>query len=72
MSKKLMIGAVAVLASSTVFAGDTFTTLDVDQNSTISEAEAATMPSLVEQWEALDVDANGELSVEEFAKYAVK
>jgi Ca2+-binding EF-hand superfamily protein len=72
MSKKLMIVAVAILTSSTVFAGNTFTTLDVDKNSTISEAEATTMPSLVEQWKALDVDANGELSVEEFAKYEVK
>lgn len=72
MSKKLMIVAVAILASSTVFAGNTFTTLDVDKNNTISEAEVAALPSFVAQWKALDVDENGELSVEEFAKYEVK
>jgi hypothetical protein len=72
MSKKLLIVALAVLASSVVVAGDEFTTLDVDNSGSISQAEAAALPSLLEQWTVLDVDENGELNADEFAKYVIK
>ena len=72
MSKKLLIVALAVLASSVAVAGDTFKALDVDNNGSISQAEAVALPSLAEQWKALDADENGELNVEEFSKYEAK
>lgn len=72
MSKKLLIVALAVLASSVVIAGDAFTALDVDNSGTISQVEATALPSLADQWKALDTDENGELSAEEFSKYKVK
>lgn len=69
MSKKLLIAALFALASSVVVAGDAYSALDADQSGAISEAEAAALPGLTEQWVTLDADANGELSVEEFAKF---
>ena len=72
MSKKLLIVALAVLASSVAVAGDAFKTLDIDNSSSINQAEAVALPSLAEQWEALDADGNGELNVEEFSKYETK
>ena len=72
MSKKLLIVALAVLASSVVVAADAFTALDVDNSASISQAEAVALPSLTEQWKALDADGNGELSIEEFSKYEAK
>lgn len=69
MSKKLLIVALAALASGAVIAGDTYSTLDIDKNGAISEAEAAALPGLTEQMITLDVDASGELSLEEFARF---
>lgn len=69
MSKKLLIAALAAMASSVAIADGAYSTLDADQSGSISEAEAAALPGLTEQWTALDTDTNGELSVEEFAKF---
>ena len=69
MSKKLLIVALAALASTAVVAGDAYSALDADKSGAISEAEAAALPGLTDQWKTLDDDANGELNVEEFAKF---
>lgn len=69
MSKKLLIIALAAMASTAAIADGAYSTLDADQSGAISEAEAAALPGLTEQWTALDADTNGELSVEEFAKF---
>ena len=77
MSKKLLIIALAALTYSVVAAADVFKTadafktIDADRSGSISTDEATVLPGLTEQWTALDTDANGELSVEEFAKFQV-
>ena len=69
MSKKLLIVALIMMASTAAFASDAFTALDTDKSGAISSEEAVALPSLAEQWKALDADKNGELSTEEFARY---
>lgn len=69
MSKKLLIVALIMMASTAAFASDAFTALDVDKSGTISSEEAGALPSLADQLTALDIDKNGELSAEEFANY---
>lgn len=69
MSKKLLIAVLAAMASGAVIAGDAYSALDADKSGSISEAEAAALPGLTDQWKKLDVDGNGELSKEEFAKF---
>ena len=60
MIRSLLIASLAALASTAVIAGDTYSALDADNSGGISEAEAAVMPGLTEQWTTLDTDANGE------------
>jgi hypothetical protein len=69
MFNKLVIATLAALASTVVIAGDAYSALDVDKSGAISEMEASVLPGLTDQWKTLDGDANGELSVEEFAKF---
>ena len=69
MIKSLFLVLVAAMFSTTVIAGDTYTALDVDNSGSISEAEAAALPGLTDQWTTLDADANGELTMEEFARF---
>lgn len=69
MLKKLVIVTLAALSSTIVIAGDAYSALDADKNGAINEAEAAALPGLTEQWTTLDRNANGELSVEEFARF---
>ena len=69
MLKKLAIVTLAALSSTVVIAGDAYSVLDADKSGAINEAEAAVLPGLTEQWKNLDIDANGELSVEEFARF---
>jgi hypothetical protein len=69
MSKKLMIAALAALATGSAIANDAYSALDADQSGAISQTEAAALPGLTEQWNTLDSDTNGELSVEEFSQF---
>ena len=66
---KLLIAALAALATGSAIANDAYSALDADQNGAISQTEAAALPSLTEQWNTLDSDTNGELSVEEFSQF---
>ncbi len=70
MTKKLLIIALATMASGIVIAGDdAYSVLDADKNGSISKTEAAALPGLTEQFAYLDTDVNDELSVEEFARF---
>jgi len=69
MKKTYLVASLAMMASSVAFAGGTYSALDADKSGAISQDEAAAMPGLTEQWTTLDVDANGELSIEEFARF---
>lgn len=69
MSKKIIVAVVGALFAVTATAADVFATLDADLDGVISKDEASAMPSLAEQWKALDTDASGDLSAEEFAVY---
>jgi len=69
MSKKLLIAALAALATGSAIANDAYSALDTDQSGAISQVEAAALPGLTEQWNTLDADTNGELSVEEFSQF---
>lgn len=70
MMKKLVFAAAVAMFSCASFANNVFVTLDVDKNNAISKKEAAALSSLIGQWESLDADKSGDLSSEEFAKYA--
>ncbi len=45
-----------------------YTDLDADHNGVISQKEASVLPGLGEKWDELDVNADGELDLAEFAK----
>ena len=69
MPKKYLLATLAILASSSVIAGDAYTKLDADNSGSISVAEAAALPGLTDQWKTLDANADGSLNVEEFARF---
>ena len=69
MIRSFFLVLIAAMFSTTVIAGDTYTALDVDNSGAISQAEAAALPGLTDQWATLDADANGELTMEEFARF---
>jgi Ca2+-binding EF-hand superfamily protein len=69
-----MIGMVSGLALSTaVFAADTgssvFSTLDADQDGSISADEAAASPELSKNWSTIDADENGVVDAAEFSAF---
>lgn len=72
MPKKYLLATLAILASSSVLAGDAYTKLDADKSGSISVEEAAALPGLSDQWKTLDADADGTLNVEEFARFETK
>lgn len=45
------------------------TALDTNQDSYISQEEANVAPGLVERWDELDVNQDGQLDQEEFARF---
>ncbi|USD30239.1 EF-hand domain-containing protein [Pseudoalteromonas sp. SCSIO 43201] len=57
------------MVSVNAMAGDDFAKYDADGSGTINMSEAKVNPNLVEQFKALDADANGELSETEFANF---
>ncbi len=71
MKKTLLIALMAAFAT-TAFATEqaSFSALDVDQNKIISQQEAANVPELIEQWQTLDTNADGQLDFTELAKFA--
>ncbi len=71
MNKKILTTLCGMLLSNVAVSGDVYTSLDADQNGVISQSEAAAMPELNDRWKDLDVDANGELTVEEFAQFEI-
>jgi Ca2+-binding EF-hand superfamily protein len=69
-----MIGMVSGLALSTaLYAGDTgssgFSTLDADQDGSISADEAAASPELSKNWSTIDADENGVVDAAEFSAF---
>jgi Ca2+-binding EF-hand superfamily protein len=69
-----MIGMVSGLALSTaLYAGDTgssgFSTLDTNQDGSISADEAAASPDLSKNWSAVDADENGAVDAAEFSAF---
>ncbi len=72
MKKTLVIAFLAAFATSPAFATEksSFTSLDVDNDKIISQQEAAVVPELIEQWQALDTNADGQLDFEELSKFA--
>ena len=66
---KKVLAIAALLATGSVFAGPGFDDLDQDKSGSISADEAAAMPSVVDQFNTLDGDADGQLSPAEFAPF---
>ena len=52
-----------------VQAGDQFAVLDADGSGALSKEEAAAMPALADAWDRLDVDADGQLTKDEFSRF---
>ncbi|WP_261591531.1 EF-hand domain-containing protein [Pseudoalteromonas holothuriae] len=65
----ITIAFLAVSVSAAAQAGDTFSTLDTDNNGSISLAESKVLPALMAKFKELDTDGNGELSAQEFASF---
>lgn len=53
------MAAMIVMVSNVAISGDALKIIDIDNSGTISTTEAASMPSLVKQWDTLDSGANG-------------
>jgi len=68
MMKKVIYTTLATLflATGTVYAGNTFETVDVDKNGEICQKEAEAMPELTEQFAQLDQNKDGKLDMDEF------
>lgn len=62
------IALVALVSSSAAFAAVDFASFDTDGDGVISQTEAQTNKQLMQIFDELDVDGNGELSKEEFSK----
>ena len=73
MNKKIMTVLFASMAAAAVIAAENSSdaVLDTDNNGTLSQEEAKAIPGLSEQWEALDVNKDGQLDPAEFAKFEV-
>ncbi|MGP9671647.1 calmodulin [Pseudoalteromonas sp. AOP31-A2-14] len=56
------------MSSSAAFAAVDFASFDADGDGVISQSEAQVNQQLVQIFDDLDVDGNGELSKEEFSK----
>ncbi len=70
MLQKLTFAVLALTVSSVAVAGEQSLSkdLDINQDGTISQEEAAVMPGVNEKWTELDVNADGKLDEAEFAK----
>jgi hypothetical protein len=66
---KILSFAVVAILSSTVYANEAFTALDIDQNKAISMTEASSLSGLIARWKELDVNADNQLSSDEFEVY---
>lgn len=62
------LALVALLSSSAAFAAVDFNSFDADGDGVISKSEAQANAQLVQLFEKLDTDGNGELSQQEFSK----
>ncbi|WP_260292020.1 EF-hand domain-containing protein [Sedimenticola hydrogenitrophicus] len=71
MTKKIMTALFAALAAAAVIAAESQTdvALDTDNNGSLSQEEAKAIPGLIEQWDALDVNRDGQLDPAEFASF---
>ncbi len=71
MKKVIAIAFLTAFATS-AFATEqpSFAALDIDHDKIITQEEAAAVPELIEQWQALDTNADGQLDFEELAKFA--
>ena len=63
----------SLMLSSTLFAGDMsrpdFSTLDTNQDGSLSAVEAATDPELSKNWSDIDKDENGVIDQAEFSAF---
>ena len=71
MRKELLFATFAVVFSSTVYADETFSQLDADQDGAISKAEAASLPALNDLWDTYDSNVDGKLDEAEFARFEI-
>jgi len=71
MRKELLFTTLAIVVSSTVYAGETFKLVDTDQDGAISKAEAAAVPALNDLWDTYDSNTDGKLDEAEFARFEV-
>jgi hypothetical protein len=69
--KKILFPLMAFVATAAVIAAENqpATGFDIDNNGTLSMEEAKAVPGLSEQWEALDVNQDGQLDAAEFSKF---
>jgi hypothetical protein len=73
MKKQILSAVLTTLISSTALAGSStfipFNDLDANKDDGLSAAEAGALPGISEQWETLDIDADGKLTRAEYANY---
>ncbi len=70
--KKTLPLLFAVALATNAFATEqaSFSSLDIDNDKIISQEEAAAVPELIEQWQILDTNADGQLDFDELSKFA--
>lgn len=71
MLNKITLIVLVALFSSVSIAADKgiYQDLDVNNDGSVSREEGSTLPVLIEKWEELDANADGNLDEAEFAKF---
>ena len=71
MLNKITLIVLVALFSSVSIAADKgiYQDLDVNNDGSVSREEGSTLPVLIERWEELDANADGNLDEAEFAKF---
>lgn len=72
MYHKPLFALLALIAAGTVQADEAFDKIDADHSGTISQQEAASLPTLNQQWMELDINRDGNIDAAEFARFEME
>ncbi|MGH8548316.1 MAG: hypothetical protein ACRERU_06910 [Methylococcales bacterium] len=69
MIRKIQLIVLATLLSSNAVAAEQFSVIDSDKDGSINRAEAQGIPTLYNNWNKVDLNADGVVDQAEFSKF---